>query len=200
MFYLIYKITNTLNNKEYIGAHQTENINDDYMGSGKLLKRAYKKYGKENFKKEIIHTCTSLSEMYTKEAELVNSDYILRKDTYNLKEGGIGGAGKRTEETKKKISQTTKGENAYWFGKSHSEETKEKIREARKLQTPWNKGIKTGKTGTMLGKQHDDETRARMSAKALERPKVECPHCHRLVDKCTSKRWHFDNCKLRIIP
>ena len=47
MNYTIYKTTNTVNNKIYIGKHQTENINDSYLGSGISLERAINKYGKE---------------------------------------------------------------------------------------------------------------------------------------------------------
>ena len=55
MFYTIYKITNNVNGKYYIGKHQTKDLNDGYMGSGKFIKRAIEKYGVKNFTKEIIH-------------------------------------------------------------------------------------------------------------------------------------------------
>ena len=89
MFYTIYKITNTVNGKFYIGKHQTENLDDGYMGSGKLVKRAIKKYGKDKFKKEILFLCESEQEMDQKEKELVE----VGSHTYNLCEGGKGGFG-----------------------------------------------------------------------------------------------------------
>ena len=55
MHYLIYKTTNLLDGKYYVGCHQTKNPNDGYLGSGKHLKRAIKKYGFDNFKVEILH-------------------------------------------------------------------------------------------------------------------------------------------------
>lgn len=91
MYYLIYKITNTVNNKIYIGKHQTNNKNDDYMGSGKILKKAIEKYGIDKFKKEILFECNSLEEMNEKEADIVDEEFVARLDTYNVKLGGQGG-------------------------------------------------------------------------------------------------------------
>lgn len=89
MFYTIYRITNELNSKYYIGKHQTEDLNDGYMGSGKLLKRAIAKYGIENFRKEILHVFDNETDMNAKEKELV----VISEDTYNLCPGGVGGFG-----------------------------------------------------------------------------------------------------------
>lgn len=89
MYYTIYKTTNLLNNKFYIGKHQTTDLEDNYLGSGKLLKRAIKKYGIDNFQKEILFIFDNEEEMDRKEKELV----VLSENSYNLCEGGKGGFG-----------------------------------------------------------------------------------------------------------
>ena len=60
--HIVYKTTNIANKKIYIGAHSTANLLDDYIGSGRLLKRAIKKYGREHFKREILFQFSTLEE------------------------------------------------------------------------------------------------------------------------------------------
>lgn len=91
MEYIIYSIRNKLNGKIYIGAHRTENIQDNYMGSGIAIRKAIKKYGKYNFSKTILLSCSSEEEMYSKEAELVSADFIQSEGNYNASVGGKKG-------------------------------------------------------------------------------------------------------------
>lgn len=86
---LVYRTTNNINGKIYIGVHRTNNINDGYIGSGDRLKKAIKKYGKENFTREILHNFTTYKKAREKEGEIVNDEFIARDDTYNLIPGGI---------------------------------------------------------------------------------------------------------------
>jgi len=93
MFYTIYKITNQINGKIYIGKHQTKNLDDGYMGSGKQLNRAIQKYGLENFTKEILHIFDNEDDMNAKEKELVTEEFVQEETNYNLCPGGQGGWG-----------------------------------------------------------------------------------------------------------
>lgn len=93
MKYTIYKTTNLINGKIYIGKHQTTDPNDDYLGSGKHLTRAIQKYGRDNFVKEVLHIFETEEEMNAKEAELVTADFVKENTNYNMCPGGQGGWG-----------------------------------------------------------------------------------------------------------
>lgn len=139
MFYTVYQITNIVNQKIYVGIHITTNLNDGYLGSGKLIRKAVQKYGIEKFSKEILYIFDNEDDMLRKEAEIVTSEFCLRSDTYNLTNGGFGGfsyinrsgiakfRGKQhTDETKRKISEHMRG-NRNSAGTVFSDEIKKKI-------------------------------------------------------------------------
>lgn len=86
-YYFVYEITNKINGKTYIGCHETYNIDDCYMGSGKLIKKAISKYGIENFKKVILSYHGTRDEMFLKERNIIDA----KKPQYNLNIGGRGG-------------------------------------------------------------------------------------------------------------
>ena len=87
-YHYFYKITNKINNKFYYGIHSTNNIKDGYMGSGTSLKNAIKKYGIENFEKEIIQFFNSREELSEYEKDFVNENLIHDKNCYNVSCGG----------------------------------------------------------------------------------------------------------------
>lgn len=106
MKYIVYKTTNLVNNKIYIGVHKTENpeIFDLYLGCGiKInipssymnpitpLQYAVKKYGTSKFERTTLKIFDTPEEAYSMEAELVDYAFINREDTYNAKLGGLGG-------------------------------------------------------------------------------------------------------------
>jgi len=75
----------------YVGVHKTNDPYDDYLGSGKFILSAIESDGVDNFKKDILYYCDSKDEMYLKESEIVNKDFVSREDTYNICLGGDGG-------------------------------------------------------------------------------------------------------------
>ena len=116
MFYCVYKITNTLNGKIYIGLHKTDVLEDNYLGSGKLIRAAIKKHGAKNFVKEVLFVFDNEQSMIEKEIEIVTEEFCNRSDVYNIMPGGKYGSGKR---------------NGLSFkGRVHSDESKELIRKA----------------------------------------------------------------------
>ena len=87
-YHYFYKITNTINNHFYYGIHSTNDLNDGYMGSGRRLKIAIKKYGIENFSKEIIKFFNNRDELAKYEAEIVTESLVHDPNCYNMIVGG----------------------------------------------------------------------------------------------------------------
>ncbi len=88
MFYTVYKTTCLLNGMYYYGVHKTKNIDDGYLGSGKYLQRAIKKYGEQNFTKEILFLVDNAQEMFDIEKTLITEEVLKDKKSYNCKLGG----------------------------------------------------------------------------------------------------------------
>lgn len=108
MFNYVYVTTNSINGKNYIGIHSTDNVEDGYMGSGVALKHAFDKYGKENFTKEIIHMCVSREEASNIERSLVTEEFCALTTNYNMRTGGDECYAHHPE-TRKKMSNAKKG-------------------------------------------------------------------------------------------
>lgn len=165
MYYLVYKTTNLINGKYYIGCHQTSNKTDTYIGSGTLLKRAIKKYGKENFKKEIIFEASSPEEMFSKEKSLVH----IGPDTYNLKSGGEGGWDHLN--TPDKINQRRKSLSDWGkigirtIQRKYKDDSKfaEQFRENARKAAIFARIACIGRQGTFRNKRHTEETKQKMS-------------------------------------
>lgn len=119
-FHFIYKTTNLVNTKFYVGMHSTENLEDGYRGSGTILWHAIKKYGIENFVTEILQFFPDRSSLSDREKEIVNEDLLRDPLCMNIKKGGLGGWYQLTSE--EKISQHLKASTA--GGRGHSQKMK----------------------------------------------------------------------------
>lgn len=178
IYHFVYKTTNTINGKIYIGVHSTVNLDDGYIGSGKQFLKAVSKYGKPNFKREIIEFFNTSEEAYAFEEKIVNESFIKNKNTYNVALGGHpGNSWWWTEERKQWMSKLKKG----------VEKPKESVE--RMVETKLRNGT------TNKGKSFSEIHKKRISNACKGRPPTKCPHCNKIGDIGNMKRWHFNNCK-----
>ena len=150
---LIYKITNLINKKSYVGQLCNNLKFKYYWGSGTYIKRTIKKYGKENFSKMILEelTCIDKKQLDRREQFWIKKLNTRIPNGYNLTDGGEGTFGySHTEETKKKIrlalvpskediekwSKRTSGKNNPMFGRKHTAETKIKMSINNAMRNP----------------------------------------------------------------
>lgn len=163
MFYTIYKITNLVNGKVYIGKHKTANIDDGYMGSGKLINRAIAKYGIENFKKEILFIFDNELDMNNKEKELV----VVSEQTYNLCPGGQGGFG-YINSNGLAVQHFSK-DNAADYARKGTAIRVQRVNEDAEFAATYSKKISDGvkrhranNPNHWLGRNHSEETKNKM--------------------------------------
>ncbi len=181
MYYTIYKTTNLINNKEYIGAHQTQNPNDNYIGSGVAFQYAVKKYGKINFKKEIIFYARSLDIMYWVESLIVDNDYIKNSNNYNLQTGGQTN-GILSIESKLKISNTLKAKYASGEiiskGNPHSPSILQRIKISNTLKNKYKHQPHPtiGKNNGMYGKHSWNKGKVALNKDKIEK-RIPCTRC-----------------------
>jgi len=160
LYGLIYKTTNIINNKIYIG--QTTNIDKwnkgYYKGSGEALVLAILKYGKQNFKSEFICYANSQLELDDLETFYIKEFNSLVPNGYNISLGGFG-YGKRSDESKLKISLFQKG-------RKHSDETKikkSKSMKGKNLGKKLSEEHKLKISLTSRNRKHSDETKLKLS-------------------------------------
>ena len=160
-----YRVDNLLNGKYYIGKRSCfgDPEKDPYMGSGRNIQRAIKRYGIENFKKTVLAEFDTEEDAYLCEAELVTKDTLLDPMCYNICLGGIGGQrgtvylnkdGEMTRIMPELIGKfLAEGWNLGWsdsMRKAHlhrvvSEETRKKISELHRKMHEFRAGFTSGR-------------------------------------------------------
>ena len=176
----IYLTINNINGMKYIGKHYGE-LDDTYLGSGKLLKQDILKYGKENFTKSILYVSENDLENSEKEKQYIALyNAISNPLFYNIHEGGSGGntiAGYSLEEKealRRKLSEINRGKNNGMYGKHHTEQTKAFLSywaEFERDNSPYRtkefrqkmSQITSGSNNGMYGKKHTEESKQKMS-------------------------------------
>ena len=180
MYGYIYITTNLINNKKYIGQKKSSYfLKEEYLGSGKYLKRAVEKYGCENFKVELIEECNSKEELDEREKFWINKHNAVYSDEYyNLAFGGHSVQIVITEEHRKHLSESHKGkpwsqqrrENAPdftgeknpFYGHKHSEETIKRQKESRRKKYETDPEYRKRISEGQKGKHHSEETKKKM--------------------------------------
>jgi group I intron endonuclease len=155
MFMYIYKITNLLNGKVYVGKHTCKNIENIYYGSGVAIKAAIRKYGKENFKKDVLCICKSEGELNKMEIK-----WILKLgsfgDGYNMTKGGEGMLGRKP--TSREIEKARESRVAFY---KDNPQAREKLSNLAKKRV----GNKNSFYGKSLTREHIEKmTKARVKA------------------------------------
>lgn len=132
----VYKTTHIESGKFYFGVHKTRNPNDRYLGSGKHIKAAVRKHGRDAFKKEVVFVFDNPDDAYSKEADLANSAHVARSDTYNLIRGGTYSHSDRFGQSGELNSQ----QGTTWITREGSERKVHSSQVDSYLEVGWSRG------------------------------------------------------------
>ena len=160
IYYTIYKTTNKINGKYYIGKHKTSDPFDNYMGSGTLIRRAISRYGIENFEKEILDYAENDNHLNILESEYVSEDVVNDPNCYNMKIGGYGGFDHLNKiEIKSQIMEIKRFKESLWSEEKRKEINYKKGSSARGERNFWYGKKRSGELSPMFGKQRTQETK-----------------------------------------
>lgn len=175
--YVVYKITNLLNQKFYIGVHLTDDPNDSYFGSGVALHKAVALHGKQFFQKEILFENLDKTTAYALEKELL-TDHWDKNYTYNMRAGGIGGftkenAAKGYEASKSKLKASLANRKKGSLTTEQRSSIAKKAWQNRKLNSTvhiprvQSEETKNKISKSLIGSTHTKETKQKMSKTRL---------------------------------
>ena len=202
----VYRITNNINGKTYIGSHAGHNPR--YMGSGVALKRAYKKYGLINFTKDIVIHCSDYQKAEQQILTVLNA--ANDKTMYNMTNTGTGFLKGHimSEDTKAKIIKANTGKkrtpeqcaaiSARQVGHMNPNYGKAQTAEANAKRSKALKGrVLAPEHTSLISKALTGVPKSEEHKAALRKPhsKRTCPHCGLVGGGGNMTRHHFDNCK-----
>jgi len=151
-YHYIYKTTCKVTGKFYVGMHSTDNLDDGYLGSGKILGYSRRKYGDETHVKEIIEFLPSREALKAREKEIVNEELLSDPLNINLKYGGEGG----WTESHGTLTRQTQSLGGKATGKKNIEFARAAKALAAEKRGYW--------ISTFKGRRHKDESKMKISA------------------------------------
>jgi len=182
--YYIYRIKNLINGNTYIGQHKYLRLNDGYLGSGTLIRRAIKKYGKENFSKEIIISGDFTKEQIDRfEKCAIFMERVNGKSEYNITNGGEGCSFRRSEKTRRIRSEA---QRKLWQNPEY-----------RQMMVDVHKGkpsARKGQPSPMKGKTFSEEHNRKIS-ETKKGIKFSSEHCKNISDALKGKKFSKERCQ-----